>query len=1237
MFRNQYKIFLILIFISSVFAGSLGKNHSAELLSRGRSVPMSFSNNNLVIAKTFSSLTPRAIDIYNVDDAGVLTKVRELNSPNPMPGDDFGFSLDISNNYLLVGSPGYNNGHGAAFLFKKINEVWEIDRVFTNPTSFENKGFPHKFGYSVALSDDYLSISSPFYNDGLVYVYSLNNSNLKNNSKPIHSIDVRNLGDVEGCYAEGSDKFGFGISTSFNNGKLLIGSLKDYVHLIEFNGGISSSSVIPNPIDHNHNEQHKSDDSNTTSDYHKFGESVYVGDKNLYVAALNYDNGKGKVFVYPFVRNSNNLNGNSWTNPYELQPNNISDNSHFGYKFSESNNEISISTFNQKTIYNFSLKNSESFEYNGEIVSDSPENYFGRSVLMTDDFLLAGDYYANQFHVYSNDKSNRTVNESFSTASEIVSIKDKIECVNGFAGQFECNQIDLMSYMDKTEIGGSNSTSLNDIWGWTDPQTNKEYALVGMSNGTSFVDISNPENPVYLGRLPTQTNNSSWRDLKVYQNHVFIVSEASGHGMQVFDLTELRNISSPTTFSNTAYYSGFGNAHNIFINEDTGYAYAVGTQTCGPGGLHIVDISTPSIPSKAACVSDPNTGRNGTGYSHDVQCVVYNGPDSNYVGKEICFGSNETNVWIADLSTKSEDSSGAKTIGLGSYDNYYTHQGWLTEDHRYFIVNDELDENSNAYSNTRTLIWNVEDLSNPVVETTYLGPTPSIDHNNYIIGDKVFMSHYTSGLRVLDISNITSPTESAFFDVYPSNNSTSFNGTWSNYPFYPSGVIAVTGIDEGLFVVNPSGNVQGEAPTVTYTVPSEGSVTLTWELIGDSTTRVNIYRDIEEGFSPSSSNFLTSVDYPGIDFSDSNLDSNIFYYYKLAVEINGQEGPFSSEIKVKPILAPNQAPTVDVPSDVEFFEDTEFVLTLTGISYGGDVNPQNITITALADNTELFSEVNILESGSEQLALIPNENKFGTSLITVTVKDDGGVLNGGIDSTSVSFNATVNPVNDPPSAFGSIGEFLIGSGEYIPGTDFRTLYITPENVADSIRFEWEPAQDVDGDDVQYRMIGYQGLEFLSMTNYTSDNFRTWALEDLIAQTDTVTVTEGSWNVIATDGQSFNVAAAVGGKLRVDGRQLIPDVLELKQSYPNPFTSFTTIEYDVPTDQNVVIKIFNIRGQIIRTLVDEDKSPGYYTVVWDGTNDTGDEVSSGVYFYQMYTPKNPNGGQFIKAKKMVKIR
>ena len=138
----------------------------------------------------------------------------------------FGYSLDISGDYLIIGSPGHNDGHGAAYLFKRVNDNWEIYTVFTNPVASENKGFPHKFGYSVNLSDNYLSISSPFYNDGLVYVYSLNSSNLRQLSKPIHSIDVRDLGDVEGCYAEGPNKFGFGISTSFNNGKLLIGSFK---------------------------------------------------------------------------------------------------------------------------------------------------------------------------------------------------------------------------------------------------------------------------------------------------------------------------------------------------------------------------------------------------------------------------------------------------------------------------------------------------------------------------------------------------------------------------------------------------------------------------------------------------------------------------------------------------------------------------------------------------------------------------------------------------------------------------------------------------------------------------------------------------------------------------------------------------------------------------------------------------------------------------------------------------
>lgn len=1230
MLKNLKIYILSICLFSSIFAGSSSKSHSAELLSRGRSVPLAISNDFLVTAKTFSSLSGREVDIYSFNiDEKKLVKHSELRSPNALPGDDFGFSIALSSNYMVIGSPGHNQGHGAAYLYKKINQEWILEQMYENPVHNLNVGFPHKFGYNVAISDDYLSISSPFYNDGIVYVYDLNStSNTRKSTSPMHSVDVRKLGDVEGCYAEGPDKFGFGISTSFNNNKLLIGSLKDFVHLIEFKDTIPHGIDIPNPINQNEDSNEKL----------KFGESVYVGEKNIYVSALGKDNGKGSVFIYPFI-STLRTDENPWSNPYEIQPNDLLENVHFGYKITENNNKVSISTFNQESIYNFAINSQDKLQLEDKLVSDQGNRYFGRNVVLFNGLLFTDAYYSNEFFLYDLNSSNRSSYSSFSTERDILSIKNREECTGGLAGgQFPCNEIDLMSFMDKTEIGGTNSTNLNDIWGWTDPQTNNEYALVGLTNGTSFVNITNPENPVYIGRLPTQTNNSSWRDIKVYQNHAFIVSEASGHGMQVFNLEQLRNYNgSPTTFSNTAYYSEFGNAHNIFINEDTGFAYAIGTSTCGPGGLHIVDISTPSLPAKSACISDPNTGRNNTGYSHDVQCVIYDGPDSAYVGKEICFGSNETNVWIADVSTKSDDSSGAKTIGLGSYDNYYTHQGWLTEDHKYFIVNDELDENNNAYNNTRTLIWNVEDLTNPVVETTYFGPTPSIDHNNYIIGNKVYMSHYTSGLRVLDISDISSPTEEAYFDVYPANNNTSFDGTWSNFPFYDSGLIAVTGIDEGLFILSPSGNEQGQAPTVTYTIPSDGSVTLAWELIGNSTTKMNIYRSIEQGFTPSSSNLITQVDYPGIDYTDSNLDINTFYYYKLSLNTEGAVGPFSDEITVKPVIAPNQPPTIDQPANIEFFEDDGYTLSLTGVGYGSDVNPQNITISASADNTELISDISV-ESSPYQLFLSPLANQYGDAIITVTVKDDGGIENGGIDSTIVTFSVLVKPVNDAPSSFNTLGEYFIVTGDYLSGNDFRTLVITPENVNDSIKFIWDFSEDVDGDNVQYRMIGYQGLDFLTMNTYTSDNFKTWALKDLVAQTDTVTVSQGYWNVVASDNlQSFTTGVSIAGSLRIDATNLIPSVLEIKQSYPNPFTSFTTIEYDVPTTQNVVLRIFNIRGQIVKTLVDEDKSPGYYSVVWDGTNDSGDEVSSGVYFTQMYTPKNPNGGQFIKAKKMVKIR
>ena len=142
--------------------------------------------------------------------------------------------------------------------------------------------------------------------------------------------------------------------------------------------------------------------------------------------------------------------------------------------------------------------------------------------------------------------------------------------------------------------------------------TDKEYALMGMNNGTAFVDISDPEEPIHLGNLPTHTSNDIARDIKVYADHAFIVSEASGHGMQVFDLTQLRDAVPLATFTNTAHYGGFGGTHNLVINEDSGFAYAVASGTCS-AGMHMIDISDPVNPVNAGCVAED-------GYVHDAQC-----------------------------------------------------------------------------------------------------------------------------------------------------------------------------------------------------------------------------------------------------------------------------------------------------------------------------------------------------------------------------------------------------------------------------------------------------------------------------------------------------------------------------------------------------------------------------------------------------------------------------------------
>ena len=362
----------------------------------------------------------------------------------------------------------------------------------------------------------------------------------------------------------------------------------------------------------------------------------------------------------------------------------------------------------------------------------------------------------------------------------VVSIYGQTPCQNGMAGNYPCNGYDLLSQMSVSEF---DSTNANDSWGWTDPDTGSEYALIGLFDGTAFVNIDDPVNPIYLGKLDTHTDPSLWRDIKTYQNYAFVVSEAPGHGMQVFDLTRLRDVTNaPVNFTEDAHYDGFGSAHNVVINENSGYAYGVGSSTYN-GGPHFVDISNPLNPTPAGGFATDS-------YSHDGQVVIYNGPDTDYTSREIYIGSNTSFVSIVDITDKSNPQS----IATMTYSNtVYTHQGWFTQDQRYFILGDEIDE-INLGFNTRSIVFDLQDLDNPELHFEYEGPTAATDHNGYVKGDTYYLANYTAGVRMIDISGIDNQDfqETGFFDVYPSSNNAGYNGAWNVYPYFESGTVLVT-------------------------------------------------------------------------------------------------------------------------------------------------------------------------------------------------------------------------------------------------------------------------------------------------------------------------------------------------------------------------------------------------------------------------------------------------------------
>ncbi|SOC57974.1 choice-of-anchor B family protein [Ornithinimicrobium cerasi] len=402
-----------------------------------------------------------------------------------------------------------------------------------------------------------------------------------------------------------------------------------------------------------------------------------------------------------------------------------------------------------------------------------------------------------------------------------------VRCEDGMAGIFPCHKVDLASF---TPLPDMEATFVNDLWGWEDGQTGMQLAIVGTFEGTAFIDVTNGSDPVYLGTLESEVPGDSgniWGDVRVYEDTAYIGSEAidlgtyvpetgelEGFGVQVVDLTQFRGATGPIDVQLTNHIDDMTNSHNISLNEDSGRMYVVGAvynlAVCGSpnpgfpvlngnGGAIVYDVATdPNNPEFIGCLTED-------GYSHDIQCVEYAGPDADYTGREICIGSNEDTVTIYDATDPEEP----VLIDRLSYvdeeqaQDIYTHQGWLSEDQSFFFLGDELDEINGVVTERSTYIWDLTDLDDASLVGTHTDGNTSIDHNMFVKDSLLYQANYTSGLWIYDTWKKEQGRVQmrGFFDVFPADDRTEFYGSWGTYPYFGDGKVVVTSSDEGVFVL----------------------------------------------------------------------------------------------------------------------------------------------------------------------------------------------------------------------------------------------------------------------------------------------------------------------------------------------------------------------------------------------------------------------------------------------------
>ena len=382
-------------------------------------------------------------------------------------------------------------------------------------------------------------------------------------------------------------------------------------------------------------------------------------------------------------------------------------------------------------------------------------------------------------------------------------------CVGNSSGGFPCQAVSLLSHL-AFDVLKPASTRANDIWGYTDLNTGREYAFIGVETGVAILDISDPTAPEQVG-APTGTS-TTWRDIEIYQQfdataqrwraYAYIVADNAPDPLMVLDLSGLPNGVEQVNFT-----SDHRSAHtNYMTNADWTYGIAQTSETpvlaiagsnLNNGNHRLYSLTNPRAPALISVST--------SGYAHDltsfpIRDARKNSQCVNASTQPVCQVPTDFNENTFDIWDVTNPNSRQLLVSQPYPNARYTHSGWWTEDGRYLFVHDELDERD-FNLNTTVRVFDMANLRAPVLAGSWVGPTRAIDHNGYVRGNRYYFSNYSEGLTVLDITTPATPSRVGFFDTFPATAELGFVGAWGTYPFFASGTIAISDINSGLYLV----------------------------------------------------------------------------------------------------------------------------------------------------------------------------------------------------------------------------------------------------------------------------------------------------------------------------------------------------------------------------------------------------------------------------------------------------